>query len=823
MKRFFYLAILLLNFILLFSCRNEETATSDLLQYGSSSSSLIDRVTIVPASLVEKSSYSASPIRHLSVNFEICLMDPQAKQPIKHYDFGVSLETIKRNPYLSANETLNTENRRFTSATTDGRGCLVVDKTIDYNITSYSDWSEYKVKLQDFEGGVYKGIDISRTVYINPHIKNKDFGIDQKRKLPPRTFKISPRIQIPKLTVTHLGDDESSYKMNKYLHLGLDKVFNIHFNPAIKRANSYDGIKPNDLLLIGKYSVRTVVLTPKHSKVKATRKNIVNAIAGKGKNYTILTTSTTKLENEDDSASNLINGLASAELAFPLYHAELSDLANNNILVLEFAPIVDSRVDKSRQSQITPQIVYIPFSYNGFRENFTRVSKSLIHMPQDHNNAHAVTELLRNAIRTRTNTKAFKYFKKSISSYEIYKQEIKKKHVFVSHESEEDTFFTRKEFNIKWQRFREEVVLPQRAYRPVMMPLVLYAANKLYEEKKPEESITHDEMNDLVHNNPSHLTLQKLCKLFIAPPIQYDKHDAKNRATLDQYMFCIENPQKFFSITPTRHTMKVQQDYPVTKVKDEDGVMSIGDTFFIMHNHNFVQEKGDRNIIGINPASFSTRRNLVSSAFKIIKPAAILSALDFGVYLRSETYHVDAHQKVISEVGRNYIDASIKHKYLEQRFEFKASVKKCVLLTSTALANYRIFKKEKVFHMCKDNDEKQVMTENFYYLTGKRSSAPYDSGARVIRGSDNFQLLKNVEEQKGRIILLNKVKDTKITGRFQQYLKQGPVDSTSLDKGNGSFPGLILPYYQNSIIQQNKTEFLAPFPYSDYLEKWANR
>ncbi|MBL6988325.1 MAG: hypothetical protein ISR65_01025 [Bacteriovoracaceae bacterium] len=790
---------------LFINCRQDQSELS-MSALSNSTFSLIDTVKITRGSFIRNKTYSNSPLRYVSTQLRICMTDPVSGRPIPYYNFGVALHLIEHKPALNINQEVELDNNYFTKKMTNASGCFNVDKTIEYNQTTYSDWSTYKIVMQDMDKGVYGDIKSERLVYINPHLRTNDFGIDSKDKDPPVAFKVNPQIHIKEVTVTPAGDDRDSYKINNYLHLYLERKFDIDFTATVQLDHNFEGEKPNELLLSGNYRLKALVLTPINEKVRFSDEVVRNI---NGSDYKVISSTEAIHQNKFEKVLKPIkvqNGSAYVSLSLPLFFKDLPQMAKNNILLLEFSPydLIKAQHD-SRLSQLRPAVVTIPFTYNGQKDVIKKNARNLFR-EVSHKELASISQQISNTVEQNKKTIVIN---NPTDSYDLFEKDFLKKHPLRNINLKSSLIFTQSEFNRKWKKVEEDrwdylKHNLDKALFELIRNRISYPFNTKY--KNHLKPISDAEMDNLVHDKADITTLRKLCKLLtedIPPPLSDSSNPHQNWiATL--YSNCLSSPSEYFTTTPTKHIINIKP-YKIKK-RYNAGSVNVGKTYFITKNDSLIEETGDRITVGINPFSASTRRNLIPSLLKYIKPNAIVNAVDMGVYSRFDSYEVIAVQESLIETDRNYRQTSIEYAYQEHRFSFKARTRSCVHIQGIS-SKYSF----KAYQMCKYYDEYEVLEESWFYLSTKNPEDPEDNHARAIRGRDNFLALENLHDNKSRVQILEQVNTIGLKGRFKEYLARGYNEDDLLDRGDGSFPGMILPFAKADRIEHNNNKLLRGY------------
>ena len=214
---------------------------------------VIDSMNFVYGSFDSKD-YNRNSLKTLYSKVGLCIIDPHAptgSSALSHTLFDVKVFKGENTQELAVE----------TKARLDQSGCLEVSLPVEYQRFGCEKYLPFVVSAKAVEGKI-KGLSSSAHFVLNPW-NSSDFGYDLAKQTPtPLNCEAPARIILGKMNYKYEGLDYESFKLNKFLHLSLHKLYQFNFSTLIEKFSSTtnESVQP---LTFGRVKLKALIFSPK--------------------------------------------------------------------------------------------------------------------------------------------------------------------------------------------------------------------------------------------------------------------------------------------------------------------------------------------------------------------------------------------------------------------------------------------------------------------------------------------------------------------------------------------------------------------------------
>ena len=692
--------------------------------------------------------------RGIVANITVCLVDSLIKSQIKNYKFNVKLENTKSNEVIWSK-----------ARTTDiSDGCLLIDPVISYKRNQRSDWDEFKLTVSSTDT-LYSDIVKERVVYINPKIKNDDFGMDSKFKTPKKVEIAKPSIEIKKFSYKFLQNKTSSFKLNRDLELKFNRTYNLELYPEVKVNHDYDGDRPYEALLNGEYELSFLVYVPRYKE----EINFANVDLQK---FHLLTGTKKTVVVE--------NGMISTHIELPLNFKELLLLSNRNIAVMKLSPIgqdeLESGVMMSAFMGIKGDSEGKSLLQSG--QKFSSLNKAVVDTGIERLSS------IGNKITSDSNLGGA--FDKYIAQLESQKSMVPV-------------------LNFHWQR------TPKNFYKIIPTPLqtgIFKTQHDLAYFLKYKSKMTSEEVEDIIleTNSVSADTLAKYCDYMYFDPRRKYIYQGMYEKQMQVYYKCKENPHAYINIAQENHVVEItEQPYEVKAVSRKLGMSS---ATFTGRGKVIQNTKGSRTT---NYTGVQSDAHAMLEFTKI--PFTFFSAgVGVASGRREDVFTQTVETDQVMELTRDVLSDGVTLPYEKFTLKFAAKVKTCALITSKVYEAKKLKKRNMIqdneyeilqaasnkrAYVCLDRTRNIETHDDWYFLYRDAPSLVSDIAlaknmkVNVIRGQRNFNQFRIHADEKNNMTALTELQDENLESLFTQYVEEKALKLPFNTKLGVGIPGLL--------------------------------
>ncbi len=258
----------------------------------------------------DSADYNTNARKTLHSKIGFCLVDP-------HNPAGSSTLTQERFnvEILTSDKTIASkkENLRL-----DQSGCAEINLPITYSRFGCEKYLDYEVVATANEGNI-AGLGAKAKIALNPW-NSSDFGHHLDRTTPaPLVCENPARIHLGAVDYKYEGLDYDSFKINKFLHLSLHKLYQFNFRPMVERFSSTTEEKTQSLTF-GNLKIKALIFSPLKDGLDYFNPNLEDF------KFLSATEKTIKI-----SASSEATDI----LSFPFYASETHLLGLKNLLLIK--------------------------------------------------------------------------------------------------------------------------------------------------------------------------------------------------------------------------------------------------------------------------------------------------------------------------------------------------------------------------------------------------------------------------------------------------------------------------------------------------------
>ena len=707
----------------------------------------------------------SSSQRTVAAKFNINMVDSLVRESIKHQMFKVDIIDVE------AGITLDSEIRN----TKSGSGDINFRVTIPFKSYETRRWKEYLVRVSGVNSP-YDNIVKERIVYINPWLKNDDFGIDSKDGEPVQSSVANtPQIDIKNFTYKFVGNEKDSFKMNKDLDLVFQRAINLRMRPKLKFPHDYqDSSNEQPYLMTGEYKLRFLVLAPKSpldmDYTKALDLNDFYTLTG------------------DEVLVDVEDGYINKNISLPVRFNDLAYLSFKNVALIEITP-TDNQTD-------------LKAGY--FVGHFTDKKTDTIYPLIESGNALSTGNLKisKTLIRNLRDVKSKLQKDRSLAdSYKLFKQELVKGNELVP-------VFDNTTFSIKNKKVKVSVYDSEQE---------LISRNGL--------KLNRNEVKDFIHNPSlqSERIVKALCDLLYDKDALYEQHFTNSMSQIAMshklktrgamYNKCVKSPVQHISLNKLAHVTDIieQPEFngasKVDVTRSEAKFISEGSMF---QNINGTRQTWFAGLGGGGKGGLEYLRH-VSPLSKFAMLGAIGAGLDIG--MRFESYDMDQISHLISDQDRLIHQIALNYDVDKYKIKFTAEVKKCVLvgarITQGKLplrytSNFRTethkvhtYTADKRVYVCNKNTSEVTRDEDYYFMRVKSDTRTGDefyagnTHVNTIRGSVGFNRIRKDQIDNDKNNVFVKVESESTIKSYNHYFESKGKDIKLNNRMGYGFPGLL--------------------------------
>lgn len=223
----------------------------------------------------------------------------------------------------------------------DQGGCAEINLPITYSKFGCEKYLNYQVVATASEGNL-AGLGAKASIALNPW-NSSDFGHHLERNIPaPLSCENPARIHLGAVDYKYEGLDYDSFKINKYLHLSLHKLYQFNFRPMLERFSSTNQEK-TESLTFGALKIKALIFSPLKDGLDYFNPNLEDF------KFLSATEKTIKI-----SASSEATDI----LSFPFYASETHLLGLKNLLLIRASWTPEGQ---DSESEVQSVVMAMPF------------------------------------------------------------------------------------------------------------------------------------------------------------------------------------------------------------------------------------------------------------------------------------------------------------------------------------------------------------------------------------------------------------------------------------------------------------------------------
>ncbi len=281
----------------------------------------------------DSADYNANSQKTLHSKINFCVVDPHS--PAGSNSLGQTSVNVELTSSEGGEVIKNSRVRLGQS------GCGEVNLPIKYARFGCEKYFNYKIVATATEGSI-KGLGASATFALNPW-NSSDFGHHLEKEVPaPLNCENPARVHLGSIDYKYEGLDYDSFKINKFLHLSLHKLYQFNFSPMVERFTSTSQERTEELTF-GNLKIKALIFTPKKDGLDYFNPNLEDF------NFLSATEKTIKI-----SAGSKATDI----LSFPFYASETHLLGLKNLLLIKASW---SSGDEQEESEIQSVVMAMPF------------------------------------------------------------------------------------------------------------------------------------------------------------------------------------------------------------------------------------------------------------------------------------------------------------------------------------------------------------------------------------------------------------------------------------------------------------------------------
>lgn len=712
----------------------------------------IKKVSNIKRGSIVGDTYRSSSIKTRRAKFTLCLIEDTTNNnqpPLADTRVRVDID-------LGDGKTDSPETDRVYKTNEDG--CIDTFANITYDRYGIERWIPFKFTVTPLDGH-YVDLSKSRTLKVNPW-NPEDFGYDTRYETEiPEINAQAPRLFVGSVNYKKEMMDYSNFRINEFLHLSLNRKFQLTFSPQVELFHSYRDETVTEALTYGEYEVSLSLFVPESTDVDYYNPDLSQ--------FRFLTSAKKDLKVQ-------ANGKITDLLSLPFLVSETQDLSYKNLALMTIKM-------KGTKSKIRPVTVAFPF-FGGkgganmpsvpYEQTISDEIKVQIGQTNKYGKYLPTIDVIGDpAVDPMANF---------AQNFKVSGKQLNPKAVVKDMKLDE---FNKSALVAPWERIR----LPK--------------GQSLSEKVE----LTKRELRTLVTEHTLHYPksiLSKFCRHFYKlPKIKRETRMFQRTETYDggeQWVDCVDNPNEHFKVTPVTHIRKIlsqKSDRPneafATYVDSDRGQVSRGNAFFAAYGDRSSAVTGER----------EAEQKHTSVSYGIEGPGPYYFGFSQGYSKEYATFEQQNQADMEAAFDRYYTQRKLTELEFDRlQLKFYAQVRRCVTIVGSKTTDARV-------HLCEDNDRPKELEEEWYFIGDVRSqshgmiadgSFPGLTGfTQVIRGRYNYNRIWDRYKNEDIKLVLEEVGDSRgLTYAFKRYLKQTEGGVPYENFVDNSHPGLyIKPRY----------------------------
>lgn len=283
----------------------------------------------------DSNDYNTNSQKTLHSKIGFCVVDP-------HNPAGSSaLNQVKFNVEVISKD--DSKIAKTSSVRLNQSGCGEISLPLTFSRFGCEKYMNYQVVATASEGNI-KGLGAGANMSLNPW-NSSDFGHHLERETPaPLSCENPARVFLGSVDYKYEGLDYDSFKINKFLHLSLHKLYQFNFKPMVERFSSTNEEK-TESLTFGKLKVKALIFTPKKDGLDYFNPNL--------EDFDFLSAT-------EKSINIGANSEATDVLSFPFYASETHLLGLKNLLIIKASWSASESEDSSEIQSVVMSMPFYP-------------------------------------------------------------------------------------------------------------------------------------------------------------------------------------------------------------------------------------------------------------------------------------------------------------------------------------------------------------------------------------------------------------------------------------------------------------------------------
>jgi len=705
--------------------------------------------------------HTATTARERRMPVEICLVDGLSQN-------GNSPLVQTRVELIAFQKGIR-DSEEVRHAVTNPNGCFQSFIVLTYDYLACEQYYELDYKIRILEGR-YVDLEKVAKVAVNPFNKGDlYYDLNQVTEAPQVDCR-APQLSVGNFTYRNEGIPRDGFKVNRHLHLSLNKRYSFSFQPQFFRAGTFQEVENHSNLYQGELLVEAEIYAPKNSEV-----DYFNFYE-EDWDFITATKGTYRVNGQ---------GKVLGDLIIPFHLSETLYLSYKNLMRITVRP--------KGELNLKPLSFVIPFYATA---------------PGATLNTAIVEDALSESLRQR------------VTAQLELGMKIPGFHQELGHSNETllkkpIDLFREELLNIgKKESESFRVITGDRDLLNKIPPVGLTSWDQVTDEMRTnyKKDFSMEDFRTLStkFGDVPKKTLKRFCRLFYPLPMTNQRKtimigDKSEEIGGEHFQECFNNPGGYLELTPMsfvddllrtdKHTFDgLNYEYSSARfIKDEMGKINRGNAFFAAFGDRSSVSWGERE-------SDATERSI---SYGLMGMSSVFMGLQQGHTRTEEVFKVSNRTLMRAAFDRNYSSRDvIKLDYNSLNLRFTARVVDCITLRSKKSIPLS-------YSFCRNDAKTKSVAEKWFLISDNSAGnngmisdgnvMGDNNRQQVIRGQQNFNFLWSDLKADDTVLVVREIGTISVGDAFEKYIHKEENLLPFESKFDRSFPGMLVPFSHTPI------------------------